>query len=473
MKDFSAAQAATIPHSVEAEQQVLGAILLDPDRIPVALASGGASLFYDPVHAAIFKVAADKLNASEVVSPVTVANAPSLQEALADLGGKAYIVRLAGAAISSSMIGGYVDFLAETRTKRQGLEIVTDAAVKLSQEDTSATEILAGVEGAISALETTAKARRPVSMMKAVTGALDASFSAYRGEERRVVGTGIGALDRLVGGFGPGELILLGGRPSMGKSAVALSCALAAARAGHPVVIASLEMTPESMAMRALSEATSRQRASTSYADMSRGLMSEEQARSLAEAAKEVAELPMQFLPPDFRDVDALTGGTKQALRLLPKGKLPLIVVDYLQLLRSSARDRFQQITEISIALKSLSMKSEAPVVALSQLSRALEGREDKRPMLSDLRESGQLEQDADSVIFCYRDEYYLERQKPDDNDLERVADWHEIMARAKNRLELIVAKQRKGPIGTAHVRFNPAINAIWEDNTKPWESRA
>lgn len=247
----------------------------------------------------------------------------------------------------------------------------------------------------------------------------------------------------------------------MGKTGVALSIALNAARAGHGVCIASLEMNPEAMAMRALSEATANARNAVYYSKMRRGDMSEPQIDTLRKCAIEVANLPITFLPRNFADIGALMAGAKQAQRTM-QGGMSLMVIDYAQLLQSKAQNRYEQITEISIALKRLAGQMNVPVLALSQLSRAVEQRDDKRPMLSDLRESGQLEQDADTVMFCYRDEYYLEREKP--ADMEQMEAWESSMRQAANRLEIIVAKQRQGEIATARVRFNPATNLIWED---------
>ena len=173
--------------------------------------------------------------------------------------------------------------------------------------------------------------------------------------------------------------------------------------------------------------------------------------------------LPITFLPRQYSDIGALFAGARQVQRAMG-GAMRLLIVDYAQLLRSQAKGRYEQITEISIALKALSGQLNVPVIALSQLSRQVEQRDDKRPMLSDLRESGQLELDADAVLFCYRDEYYLEREKPDDHDFGALGDWQAAMERVHNRLEIIVAKQRQGATGTAYVRFNPAINLVWED---------
>lgn len=450
------------PHSVEAEQQVLGAILLNPDRINAVVAGGGASLFHDPCHADLFKLIAREHDEGRPVTPVTIANKPAVGDRLRDLGGKGYIARLAGASIAGAQVAEYVKHLSDLHIRRTALDAIEDAAQRL-RGDEQAGDIIARLEAALMRMEA-ADGAKPVSLMKAVTGALQEAHAAYAGEERPIVKTGIWSLDNLVSGFGAGELVLVGGRPSMGKSAVALSVALRAAKGGHGVIMASLEMTPEAMATRALAEATAGEADAVSFSSIKSGEMTERQFGRVKEAAEKIAGLPVHFLSRAYSDVDALYAGVRQAARLLPEGKMPLIVIDYAQLLRSNARGRYEQITEISIALKTLAMQIGAPVVALSQLSRSLEQREDKRPMLSDLRESGQLEQDADTVIFCYRDEYYLERAQPSaDADVEDIESWRSAFERSRNRLELIVAKQRQGPIGTAHVRFNPALNYIWE----------
>lgn len=453
------------PHSIEAEQQVLGAILLGQPTTEVE-AVGGADIFYDPVHAAIYKLCKRLERDGREVTPVTVSASLSadLEQSLSSLGGKRYLARMAGAAISPGLVGEYAGVIAEAKAKRQIQEAMKGAQDLLSAGELSASDVAAQLESGLQAIGAAKSRITPVSMMRAVTDALEDVQAAYDGAERNVVSSGIIALDRMVPGFGPGQMWLVGGRPSMGKTAVALSMGLAAARAGHPVVIASLEMTPQSMALRALSEATSRQGRATPYTDLYSGAFDEHQHQSLIRAAKEIAELPITFLPREYQDTDLLQVGVKQTLKGKMGGKLPLIIVDYAQLLKSKANTRYEQITDVSLALKGMAMSLECPVIALSQLSRSLESRDDKRPMLSDLRESGQLEQDADGVMFCYRDEYYLEREEPEKDDLEAYADWMAALDAKRNHLEIIVAKQRQGPIGTAHVRFNPALNLIWEN---------
>lgn len=452
------------PHSIEAEQQLLGSILLNYGTAHVT-ASGGADIFYDPVHAELFQVCLGLEKNGRKVSPVTVAASlsDSLLERLSELGGKGYLARLSGASVSSSMAASYVEVLAEAKAKRDLIAIMDRAHDGISQGDLLASDIAAQMEGAFGVLSQSETAVKPTSMMAAVTGAIEQANNAHEGECVDSVASGINALDQIIPGFGVGELWLLGGRPSMGKTAVALSMGLNAARAGHPVVIASLEMTPEAMALRALSEQTARLNRPTPYSDIRRGHYDDAQETALFNAARQVAELPITFLPRQYQDTSLLQVGVKQSLRQMAGKKTPLILVDYAQLLRSKARTRYEQVTEISLALKGLAMDLGVPVVALSQLSRSLEEREDKRPMMSDLRESGQLEQDADGVMFCFRHEYYLEREEPSIEKLDKHAAWNAALEAAKSRLEIIVAKQRQGRIATAHVMFDPAVNRIWE----------
>ena len=452
----------TQPHSVEAEQGVLGSLLLDGSRIGTAVRAGGDSLFLDPVHADIFRIAAAKDRAGDLVSPVTVAAAMADHPGLMDLGGRGYLARMAGAAPAPSSLKGVVSLLADLSAKRRLMQMIEAAQAAISSGEESAARIASRLEASLVSLEPSDGAG-PVSMMKAVTIAMEQVHAAYTGQPDGAVRSGIAALDRITPGFYPGELVLIGGRPSMGKTGVALSLALNAARAGQGVCIASLEMNPEAMALRALSEQTAQQHVAVSYAKMRQGDMTEDQTASLRTAAQIVAELPVMFLPRNFSDIGALIAGARQVQRAM-NGNLRLLIVDYAQLLKAEGRSRYDQITSISMALKALAGQLNVPVIALSQLSRAVEQREDKRPVMADLRESGQLEQDADAVLFCYRDEYYLERERPDDHDLDATAAWQEAMERARNRLEIIVAKQRQGEIGTAKVRFNPALNLIWED---------
>lgn len=454
-------QQGAVPYVPELEQQVLGAILLTPERAEEVAAHGGEDLFYDPAHKGIYKQVIKRHRAGMLASPVTLSGWAKVNEGLRELGGPTYLVRLAGAAISTSHLPKYVEDLVQYKARRTLAEALLKAqdAVRRGEDPP---HIIAGrLEAEMMEVEDTGKTG-PISMMKATTKAMEQFNAAYNGDTSQSVQTGISRVDDILGGMYNGDLILLGGRPSMGKTSVALSIGLNVARAGGQVCIASLEMNAEAMAVRAISEQTSRQNNAVYYSNIRRGAMTEPQFRDTIEAAKSVAELPIHFLSRQHADLGSLIAGAKQAKRVM--GGMKLLIVDYAQLLTVKANSRYEEITKISMALKALAGQLDIPVMALSQLSRQLESRDDKRPMLSDLRESGQLEQDADTVMFCYRDEYYLGRQEPGRGDLEKYADWEAKMASARHRLEMIVAKQRQGKIGTAHVRCNPASNRIWED---------
>lgn len=449
-------------YSSEAEQQVLGALLLDAGAIGRVIRAGGAALFHHGVHAEIFRSIERKTSRGDLVSPITIKAALEGTGLLDEVGGPKYLASIAATAIGTAALPGYVDLLSEYSRKRALSEAASNALALLSRGEATATEIAAKLETSLIAIESASQTHKPVTMMKAVVDAMEQARAAYAGETDEVVRSGIPALDQIVPGFYPGELTLIGGRPSMGKSGVALAIALNIARQGQGVAIASLEMTPAAMATRALSEATARQGRGVAYTNMRRGNMSEDEFRTVAEASQHVAKLPITFLPRAYADIGALISGTRQIVRSTQN--LSLLIVDYAQLLKADGKSRYDQITEISMALKALAVSANIPVIALSQLSRQIEQREDKRPVMSDLRESGQLEQDADNVFFCYRPEYYLERQKPEQDDLDGTSEWMTLMDKHRHALEIIVAKQRMGQIGTAHVKFAPATNLIWEE---------
>lgn len=452
----------TAPYNAEAEQAVLGAILLGAGSPSRVAALGGVDLFHDPAHGAIFGTIAKKDRAGELVSPVTVAEALRGDPAIDGLG-VGYMARLASAAPPQSAFSGYVSLLSEMRRKRDILAAVNEAQASIARGDAKASEIAQRLEAAIIATEDGAP-HGPTSMQKAVLDAMHQTQAAYNGEDDGGVRSGIASLDKLLTGFYPGEMTLLGGRPSMGKTALALSIALNVARAGGGVAIASLEMKPAQMALRALSEATGHAGMAVSYKSMRSGEFTDGQRDCLLSVAGGVADLPITFLDTKYRDLGAMAAGFRQIKRAMGSN-LRMIIIDYAQLLESKGNSRVEQVTAISMALKGLAMQLDVPVIALSQLSRAVESRDDKRPMLSDLRESGQLEQDADAVMFCYRDAYYVERARPGmDDPVEDHQQWEDAMRAVQNKLEIIVAKNRQGEIGTAHVMCNPAINLIWEN---------
>lgn len=455
---------------IEAEQQVLGAALISrepAEAVAIIAASGGASIFSDPLHAAVYKTIKRLADDGRMVgvSAVLAALPTDVQENMRDLGGTSYLARMAAAAPPSSTLKDYCDILGTLRVRRDLRDVLANASAQLSRNEDPAADIAASVESACSLIASDGPTGvKPVSAMKATSEALSQIHAAYSGQPMEGITPRLETLRRIVPVFAPGELWLIGGRPSMGKTAVALSFALDAARDGHPVIFASFEMLPSQMANRAISEITSHFNIPVPYKAMRSGSMSERQMAVVRDAARMFAELPLFFLGREYATAELLGVGVKQALRHVQTDKMPLVVVDYVGLMKSNARTRYEQITDISIALKALAMQIKAPVLGLSQLNRDLEKRDDKRPTLADFRESGQLEQDADGVLFPFRPVYYTERAKPDGSDLDKYEAWEEQVDRERTILEIAVAKQRQGDIGTAHVRMNPATNFIWED---------
>lgn len=448
------------PHLVEAEQQLLGALLLSDSFLDDCRAAGGEKLFYDPVHAEIFEQINARDKTGQLVSPVALKPWAQAHSGIQELGGPGYLARLAGASVSTSQALTYVEILADLKSKREMLQAFRGAEQDIFEGQMRASEIASRIEGKMIAQDPVSS-RKPVSAMLAATDALRDAHSAYMGYDGGAIKTGFDCIDRLVGGLYPSELTVLGGRPSMGKTALALSIALNVARAGKPVTFCSFEMSPKAMMTRAMSEASARHGDATNYFNIRTGKYRESQGEAIKAATSEVAKLPIQFLTSEYREVSSFLAGVKQAHRVM--GGLGLVVVDYVQLLTSPARSRYEQITDISLGLKSAAMQLEVPVLALSQLSRAVEQRDDKRPVLSDLRESGQIEQDADAVMFCYRHEYYLERMEPQ-SGTEKHEIWQQAMNDAHRKIDILIPKNRHGAVGTARMNCNLALNKFWEN---------
>jgi replicative DNA helicase len=285
-------------------------------------------------------------------------------------------------------------------------------------------------------------------------------------------------MDKKLGGLHPSDLLILAGRPSMGKTSLATNIAFNIARAyrrgqrpdgsdgavnGGVVGFFSLEMSAEQLAARILSEASE-----VPSEQIRRGDMTEGEFRRFVEAAKALETCPLYI---DDTPALPISQVAARCRRLKRTHGLDVVFVDYLQLLRGTGRgdNRVQEIAEISMGLKALAKELSIPVVALSQLSRQVESREDKRPQLSDLRESGSIEQDADVVMFVFREEYYREREKPGDHDLEAMAKWQEVMEQVHGRAEVIIGKQRHGPIGTVELSFEGRFTRFG-NLVKPWQ---
>ena len=302
------------------------------------------------------------------------------------------------------------------------------------------------------------------SFLKAVTDAVNVANAAYQREGGLAgVSTGLIDMDKKLGGLHPSDLLILAGRPSMGKTSLATNIAFNIARKykhgrradgsdgtveGGVVGFYSLEMSAEQLAARILSEA-----AEVPSEQIRRGDMTEDEFRRFVEAAKALEACPLYIDDTPALPISQLAA---RARRLKRQHGLDVLIVDYLQLVRpASAKDsRVNEVSEITQGLKAIAKELNIPVIALSQLSRQVEAREDKRPQLSDLRESGSIEQDADVVMFVFREEYYKEREKPGEHDVEAMMKWQEEMSRLHGKAEVVIGKQRHGPIGTVELAF-------------------
>lgn len=448
-------------HNVEAEQALIGAALLNNDVIERVAGAVKVEDFGDPVHAAIWDRILVRRSQDMTASPVTLRHDFDGHEGLAQLGGPAYLVRMAGAAVSIFAVRDHATLIADLARKRRLATTLQAALDDLNDPDKDAGTVLSAVE-AFGLTEERKGGAEIISFTAAARDALGAAANAHHGTGPAVMKTGIRHLDGMIGGFHPGDLVILGGRPGMGKSSLALAFALNAARDGFGVAFSSLEMTPDSLALRAISEETDRRGRGVAYADARRGVMSDDDFDTFRYAAVDIHQLPIRIIPPTVRDLGGLYSAVRRTLKHFEAKEIPFgaLVVDYLQLLRVERRSRFEEITEISIALKQMALQFNIPVIALSQLSRQVEQREDKRPMMSDLRESGQLEQDADLILFCYRDEYYLRREEPELHDPEHN-EWSAALAACSGWMDIIVAKQRMGETGQIRVRYDEKTNAI------------
>jgi replicative DNA helicase len=466
-----------VPHNLEAEQALLGAILINNEAHDRVSSFLEAAHFYDPLHQQIYETAATLIGAGKQATPITLktffANTEATQDGLTV---PQYLGRLAANATTIINARDYGRTIYDLATRRQ-LIVVGEEMVNVAYDspvDFPPKQQIEEAEMKLFALAETGKYGQGfATFSSALATAIEMANSAYqRDGGLSGIATALRALDSKMGGLQASDLIILAGRPSMGKTALATNLAFNVARArarslqqrpdlapddtGHDGAVVgffSLEMSAEQLATRIISE-----QAGIPSEKIRRGLINEDEFKRLVDTSREMASLPL------FIDQ---TGGISiaqlaaRARRLKRQHGLGLIVVDYLQLLSGSNRraseGRVQEISEITTGLKALAKELNAPILALSQLSRAVENREDKRPQLSDLRESGSIEQDADVVMFVFREEYYVERTKPAEGTPE-FNDWMAKMQLVSGRAEVIIGKQRHGPVGTVNLQFDANV---------------
>jgi replicative DNA helicase len=460
----------TPPSNIDAEQALLGAILVNNDayyRVSDFLLS---EHFIEDLHRRIYEVATDLIKAGKVATPITMKTFLGDQ----DLGGVTpyqYLVRLAGEAttvINAEHYGRTVYDLA-VRRKLIGLgEDLVNAAFD-APVDSSPRDQIEEAERRLYELAETGRYDGGFQRFsEALTQAIDMAAAAFKREGKLSgISTGLIDLDRTLGGLQRSDLVILAGRPAMGKTSLVTNIAFNIAKAyqsekqpdgtlktvnGGVVGFFSLEMSAEQLATRIIAE----QSGVASYR-IRRGDMREDDFYKITEAAREMQSIPFYI---DQTGGISIAQLAARARRLKRQRGLDVLIVDYLQLLSASAKkgeNRVQELTEITTGLKALAKELEVPLIALSQLSRQVEARDDKRPQLADLRESGSIEQDADVVMFVYREEYYLKNKEPKPGT-EEYFKWQQEMDQVHGKAEVIIGKQRHGPTGTVQLAFQADI---------------
>ena len=455
------------PHNIEAEQALLGAILVNNEACDRVSAFLKPEHFFDPLHTRLYEAASSLIRAGRPASPVTLKTYFDNDEALNEIGGAPYLARLAASAttiINAEDYGRTIHDLAIQRSLIGiGEELVNDAYESLV--DSNPKDNIERTEQALYELAENGKYGQGFQNFgTALTEAVDMAAKAYeRDGGLSGISCGLKDIDDKMGGLQPSDLIVLAGRPAMGKTALATNLAFNVAKAykskhnsdgtlevenGGVVAFFSLEMSSEQLATRIVSE-----QAGISSEKIRRGLINESEFHRLVQVSQELQNLPLYIDDTGGITVAQLAA---RARRLKRREGIGLIVVDYLQLLagsNKSSQNRVQEVTEITTSLKALAKELNCPILALSQLSRQVEARDDKRPQLADLRESGSIEQDADVVLFIYREEYYLQKAQPRENTSE-FFEWQENMEKITGLAEVIISKQRHGPTGTIRLQF-------------------
>lgn len=451
----------------EAEQQLIGCIMIDNRAFHRVSDIIGVEQFSDPTHAAIWEICATRIAADALVSPVVLKTLMANHKGLSDLGGAPYIVRLAGVASSPLVAREMARIVVET-WQRRTVYFAFQKAMNGITSGAPVSEAMNALLAVSDALSVSNGQPVSISYMRAVVDAMESAAQAHHGKSIGI-NLGLAELDKLLGPLRGGDFIVLGGAPSMGKTSLALSIANRAADAGMGVAICSLEMTGQSLAFRAISE-----KASVPYSDIIRGKVSEDDFRRVAEGASAIKDREIQIIQPHVKDLHSLNAALARIKRQMEgRGKkLGLVLVDYLQLVRATGKSRYEIVSNVSTGLKAMAMQFDVPLIALSQLSRDVQSRDDHRPRLSDLRESGQIEQDADFVLFAHRDYYYLLREGPKQNPSERgnakdqaasmLADHDAALGASRNKLDVICAKLRMGEVGTVTLGFDEKTNEIW-----------
>ncbi len=444
-----------LPNNIEAEQSVIGSILLTNEIFDEVNTIVSSKNFYDPMHQKIFSAIENLIFKGMLANPITLKN--YFENEKDEINVPDYLVKITKFSSSARQAIEYSKIIYDMYVRRELIKIseTTIDIAKLNDLNTSGQTIIENSEKLL--FDLAEKGSFNSSIVKfdeAMKLTIEMASNAYKNEEGIVgVPTGLRDLDDRLGGLHQSDLVIIAGRPSMGKTALATNIAFNAAsklqenKKKSTVAFFSLEMSSEQLSTRILAE-QSRIKSN----DIRRGRISDEQFDKFIETSKNISELPLYIDETPAISIAALSNRARRIKRIYG---LDLIVVDYIQLMRATnTKDgRVQEISEITQGLKALAKELGVPVLALSQLSRAVEQRDDKKPQLSDLRESGSIEQDADVVMFVYREAYYLERKEPRPATVEH-AEWQAKMNEVSNLAEIIIGKQRHGPTGNVLLEF-------------------
>ena len=449
------------PSNLEAEQALLGSILVNNDIIDEVSTIISPNIFYDPAHVKIYEVIESLNNKGMIANPITLKNFFEKDNMLIEVGGTEYLVKLTRFSGSAKQAVDYAKVIHEMYLRRE-LVLISD---KLSSDTLNANSQEQNAENIIeitekSLFDLAERGSFSQSFLKfneALDQTIEMATLAMKSDQGIVgVPTGLTDLDEKLGGLHKSDLVILAGRPGMGKTALATNIAYHAAQnllsrqEKSSIAFFSLEMSSEQLSTRILSE-----QARIKSDDIRRGKVTESEINRYIETSRNIYNLPLYIDETPAITISTLSNRARRIKRLFG---LNLIVVDYIQLMRAPnsnnrGDNRVQEVSEITQGLKALAKELKVPVLALSQLSRAVESRDDKKPQLSDLRESGSIEQDADVVMFVYREAYYLENKQPKLGSIEH-AEWQSKMNDVNGLADIILGKQRHGPTGTVKVEF-------------------
>ena len=447
-----------LPNNIEAEQSVIGSILVSNDIFDDVSPIINYTKFYDPIHQKIFLAIENLISKGMLANPITLKNYFENDKNLIELEGHEYLVKITKFSTSLRQAIEYAKIIYDMHVRRELIKISEATIDNASNKniDLPGEKIIEDSEKLLFDLaERGSFSKSFVKFDIALNQTIEMASRAFKSTEGIVgVPTGLTDLDDRLGGLHNQDLVIIGGRPSMGKTALATNIAFHAAKniqdkgLKSSVAFFSLEMSCEQLSTRILSE-QSRIKSN----DIRRGKISEEQFDKFIETSKNISELPLYIDETPAISIAAISNRARRIKRLFG---CELVVVDYIQLMRATNirnEGRVQEISEITQGLKAIAKELNVPVLAVSQLSRAVEQRDDKKPQLSDLRESGSIEQDADVVMFVYREAYYLERKEPRPATVEH-AEWQAKMNEISNLADIMIGKQRHGPTGNIKVEF-------------------